>query len=134
MVHGLETALAGRLRFVFRNFPLMDIHPHALQAAEAAEAADAQGRFWDMLERLFKNQKALERGDLLRYATGLKLDADRFLVDLETHAHAARIQGDLDSGDESDVQGTPTLFVNEHRHEGGYNPDSLLAALRAAGA
>ena len=134
MVHGLETALAGRFRFVFRNFPLMDIHPHALQAAEGAEAADAQGSFWDMLERLFKNQKALEKEDLLRYAAGLKLDADRFLVDLTTHAHADRIQRDLDSGERSDVQGTPTLFVNERKHDGRYDPDSLLAALRAAGA
>lgn len=134
MVHGLETALAGRFRFVFRNFPLMDIHPHALQAAEAAEAADAQGRFWDMLERLFKNQKALDKEDLLRYATGLKLDADRVLTDLETHAHAERIQRDLDSGEASGVMGTPTLFVNDHKHEGGNDPNSLLAALRAAGA
>ena len=134
MVHGLEAALAGRLRFVFRNYPLMDIHRHAFQAAEAAEAAGAQGRFWDMLERLFKSQKALQQEDLLRYATAFKLDADRFLVDLSTHTHAERIQRDLDSGQNSDVQGTPTLFVNERKHKGSYDPDSLLAALRDAGA
>ena len=78
--------------------------------------------------------KPYQSFDLLRYATGLKLHADRFLVDLNTHAYADRIQRDLDSGEQSDVQGTPTLFVNERKHDGRYDPDSLLAALRAAGA
>ena len=112
----------------------MDIHPHALQAAEAAEATGAQGKFWDMFERLFKSQRALEPEDLLRYTTGFKLDVDRFLVDLNTHAHGARIQRDLDSGEQSGVEGTPTLFVNQRKHEGPHDPDSLLAALLAAGA
>ena len=134
MVHGLETELSGRIHFVYRNFPLTDIHPHALQAAEAAEAADAQGRFWDMHELLFLRQKALTSEDLLKYASELQLDTDRFVVDLTNHAHAERIQRDLDSGDESGVAGTPTLFVNGLKDEGRYDPVSLLAALRSAGA
>ena len=134
MVHGLETELPGQLQFVYRNFPLMDIHPHALQAAEAAEAADAEGWFWDMHELLFARQKALATEDMLKYAAELQLDTERFVVDLTTHAHADHIQRDLASGDESGVIGTPTLFVNGRKHEGRYDPTSLLAALRAAGA
>ncbi len=134
MVHGLEAELAGRFRFVYRNFPLVDIHAHALQAAEAAEAADAQGRFWEMHELLFARQKALATGDLLKYASELHLDTTRLAGDLTAHTHTGRIQRDLDSGDSSGVQGTPTLFIAERMHDGRRDHDSLLAALRSEGA
>ena len=134
MVHGLERELAGRFRFVYRNFPLAEIHPHAMQAAEAAEAADAQGRFWDMHELLFARQKALETADLLKYAAELHLDTERFAADLAAHAHTKRIQRDLDSGDSSGVMGTPALFIADRMHEGRRDHDALLAALQAAGA
>jgi len=130
----LERELAGRLRFVYRNFPLIEIHPHALQAAEAAETADAQGKFWEMHELLFAHQKAIETADLLRYAAELHLDTERFVADLTAHTHIQRIQRDLDSGDSSGVMGTPALFIGERMHDGRRDHASLLAALQSAGA
>jgi protein-disulfide isomerase len=134
VVRGLEEDLAGRFRFVYRNFPLAEIHPHALQAAEAAEAAGAQDRFWDMHELLFAHQKALATGDLLKYAAELHLDTGRLAGDLTARTHIPRIQRDLDSGESSSVQGTPTLFIGDRKHEGRRDRGALLAALQAAGA
>jgi protein-disulfide isomerase len=134
VVNGLERELEGRFRFVYRNFPLAEIHPHALQSAEAAEAAEAQGRFWDMHELLFTRQEALETADLLKYAAELHLDTGRLAGDLTAHTHIPRIQRDLDSGESSGVQGTPTLFIGDRKHEGHRDRGALLAALHAVGA
>jgi protein-disulfide isomerase len=111
VVRAAQQRAGDRLRYVFRNFPLAK-HPHAFRAAEAAEAAAAQGRFWEMYELLFRTQWALEDGDLARYAAQLGLDLDRFRDDLTRHAHAPRIRADLESGQRSGVRGTPTFFVN----------------------
>ncbi len=124
-----ETGAA--LLWVFRNFPLTEIHPHALQAAEAAEAAGAQGRFWDMHAKLFGNQKALEPEDLHRYATDIGLDAESFAAELASHAHLDRIEADFDGGVRSGVGGTPTFFTNGLGHDGPYSSSALLSALRA---
>ena len=125
-----EHQLGGHLRFAFRHFPLTGIHPHALAAAAAAEAAARQGRFWDMHELLFRRQKALEDGDLLRYAVQLGLDAAVFDRDRAGAAVADRIRRDVDSGLASgQVLGTPTLFIDGVVHRGGYDPPALLAAL-----
>jgi protein-disulfide isomerase len=122
--------LGGTVRFAFRHFPLTGIHPHALAAAAAAEAAAVQGRFWDMHELLFHRQKALEDGDLLRYAAQLGLDAAAFDRDRAGKAVLERIQRDVDSGLASgQVLGTPTLFIDGVVHRGGYDPPALLAAL-----
>ena len=126
--------LGDHFRFVFRNFPLVEIHPHALHAAEVAEAAGAQGRFWEMHDLLFARQRALADADLRRYAGELGLDTDRVERDLAVHAHVGRIEEDVRSGEQSGVEGTPTLFVNGRRHHGGYDAETLLAALSAAGA
>ena len=129
-IEQVERQLAGTLRFAFRHFPLTGIHPHALAAAAAAEAAALQGRFWDMHELLFHRQKALEDADLLRYAARLGLDAAAFDQDRTSRAVADRIRRDVDSGLASDqVLGTPTLFIDGLVHRGGYDPPALLAAL-----
>jgi protein-disulfide isomerase len=124
--------LGDDVRFVFRNFPLSQIHPHAFQAANAAEAAGGQGEFWGMHDLLFENQRHLDPPSLLAYARALGLDLQRFGADLTQQTYAPRIREDFLSGVRSGVNGTPTFFVNEVRHNGGYDPESLLAAIRAA--
>jgi protein-disulfide isomerase len=129
-IEQVEQQLGGNVRFAFRHFPLTGIHPHALAAAAAAEAAALQGRFWDMHELLFHRQKALEHSDLLRYAAQLGLDVAMFDRDQASVAVVERIRRDVDSGVASgQVLGTPTLFIDGAVHRGGYDPPTLLAAL-----
>lgn len=132
-VTGLKPALAQRfgadLRYVVRHLPLPDVHPHAELAARAAEAADRQGRFWEMHEVLFTHQDHLDIEDLIGYATKLDLDVDRFVEDLEDDATHARVRRDVASAEASGARGTPTFFVNGERHIGPYDADTLAAAL-----
>lgn len=123
--------MGNDLRFAFRHFPLSQIHPHAYQAAEAAEAAGAQGRFWELHDLMFENQDRLGLRDLIGYAGALGLDLERFVTDLRGHAHAGRLREDFLSGVRSGVNGTPTFFVNGLRHDGGYDVEVLLEALRS---
>jgi protein-disulfide isomerase len=132
IVKEVERILGGDLRSVFRNFPLSDIHPHAFQAAEAAESAAAQGGFWEMHARLFENQKRLRTKDLLSHARALRLDVERIEADLDARAYEERVRHDIRSGLRSGVNGTPTFFVNGVRHNGSYDVETLLDALRAA--
>jgi protein-disulfide isomerase len=120
------------LLFAFRNFPLSQIHPHAFLAAEAAEAAGAQGEYWPMHDKLFENQEALEPDDLVAYAKILRLDVARFAEDLSRNTHAAKVKGDFSSGVRSGVNGTPTFFVDGVRYDESWDPDTLTAALKAA--
>lgn len=122
----------GDLRYVWRHLPLTDVHPRAQTAAEAAEAAAAQGRFWDYYDLLLAHQDALTPRDLLGYAEQLGLDSERFLADLSTHAGAPRVAEDVDAADLSGVSGTPTFFVNGLRHYGAYDAETLARAVRAA--
>ena len=109
----VEQRLGGGVRFAFRHFPLTEIHPHALAAAAAAEAAALQGRFWNMHELLFHRQHALEDDDLRRYAAQLELDVARFDRDRTGADVLGRIRRDVDSGTASgEVRGTPTLFID----------------------
>jgi Na+/H+ antiporter NhaA len=124
----------GDVRYVWRHLPLSDVHPHAQLAADASEAAAFQGAFWAMHDLLLDHQGDLKAGDLLAYAEQLGLDLDRFRDDLQRHVHAPRVEEDVDSADMSGVTGTPTFFVNEKRHDGAYDINSLSAAVRAAGA
>jgi protein-disulfide isomerase len=120
----------GDVRFAFRHFPLTEIHPHALDAAAAAEAAALPGRFWDMHDLLFHRQTALEDDDLRRYASELGLDAARFDGERGGEAVLERIRRDVRSGLASEhVRGTPTLFIDGVVHRGGYAAASLLEAL-----
>jgi Na+/H+ antiporter NhaA len=124
----------GDVRYVWRHLPLSDVHPNAQLAAQAAEAAADQGRFWEMHDVLLANQDALRVSDLIGYADRLGLDGERFTNDLREHAGAARVAEDVDSADLSGVSGTPTFFVNGRRHYGAYDIATLSAAVRAAGA
>jgi protein-disulfide isomerase len=118
------------IRFAFRHFPLTDIHPHALAASEAAEAAYAQGRFWEMHELLFHCQLALEDDDLRGYAAEVGLDTARFDGDRAGAAVLERIRRDVESGEATgEILGTPTLFVDGVVHRGGHEVEALLAAL-----
>ncbi|HKR56377.1 MAG TPA: thioredoxin domain-containing protein [Gemmatimonadales bacterium] len=132
VVKRLQEKLGSRLRFVFRNFPLTTIHDHAEQAAEAAEAAGAQDRFWEMHDQLLGHQDDLEDDRLLAHARALSLDMKKFEADLKSHAFMSRVKEDLRSGIRSGVNGTPNFFINGRRHDRGPTYEELLAALEAA--
>ncbi len=132
IVKEIQRRLDGRLRFVFRNFPLAEAHPHAAHAAEAAEGAAAQGRFWEMHDTLFEHQQALDDPHLVEYAKSLGLDESRFRHELATHAHASRVREEFLSGVRSGVNGTPTFFINGFRHDDSWDVATLLRALEAA--
>jgi protein-disulfide isomerase len=126
--------LAGssELRYVWRHLPLNDVHPRAQLAAEATEAAAAQGTFWEMHDLLLDHQDALRPQDLVGYAGDLGLDVERFTDDLRRHTMAGRVAEDVDSADLSNVSGTPTFFVNGQRHQGAYDLETLSAAIHFA--
>jgi protein-disulfide isomerase len=126
-VERVEARLGDQVRFAFRHFPLAEIHPHAVAASAAAEAAALQGRFWEMHELLFHRQNALEHDDLGRYAAELGLDVERFDVDRASANVLARIRRDVESGLASgEVLGTPTIFIDGVVHRGSYEADALL--------
>jgi protein-disulfide isomerase len=129
MVKAIQQRLGDRLCFAFRNFPLANMHPYAEHAAEAAEAAGAQGRFWEMHDLLFENQNALGDENLGEYALALGLDARRLIKEISTGAHAERVRDDFRSGARGGVNGTPTFFINGARYEGPLDAGALVAAL-----
>jgi protein-disulfide isomerase len=132
VVKALQKRLGDQMRFVFRNFPLAQAHPHAEHAAEAAEAAGAQGKFWEMHDLLYENQDALEDEDLVRYARALHLDVPRFVKEMEAGTYLERVREDFRSGVRSGVNGTPSFFINGARHDGPFDLASLLAAIEEA--
>jgi protein-disulfide isomerase len=132
VVKTIQAELGDQLCFVFRNFPLVEIHPHALLAAEASEAAGAQGRFWQMHDMLFENAPDLTFEDILTYAEDIGLNLPQFIQDLRSERYLPQVEEDIESGMHSGVQGTPTFFINGVRHEGGYDLESLLGALQVA--
>ena len=132
IVKQIQERMGDRLRFVFRNFPITTSHPHSQQAAEAAEAASAQGKFWGMHDLLYENQKHLQEQDLAVYAERLGLQADRFTTELAKRTHLERVREDFMSGVRSGVNGTPTFFINGRRHDGSYEIEILLGALERA--
>jgi protein-disulfide isomerase len=129
IVKQIREALGNRLRFVFRHFPLANMHPHAELAAEAAEAAGAQGKFWGMHDLLYERQDALEDTDLVERAEILGLDIPRFVRELSARIHAPRVREDFMSGVRSGVNGTPSFYINGIRHDGGYDLATLLDAV-----
>ena len=132
IVRRIRDQLGGRLLFAFRNFPLREIHPLAERAAEAAEAAAAQGAFWQMHDRMYESGGALSREDLIRYAGELGLDSDRVAAELDSEVHRPRIERDLDSGIASGVTGTPGFFVGGRLYGGSFDAQSLRAALETS--
>jgi protein-disulfide isomerase len=119
-----------KISFVFRNFPLNDIHPHAQNAAEAAEAAAAQNKFWEMHDYLFEHHKVLDYSHLLEYAKKVGLDIERFKKDRSRHAYASLIEESLKSGVDSGVEGTPTFFINGTRYEGSWDLETFSETLK----
>ena len=132
VVRELQRQLGDRLRVVFRNFPCPDDHAHAEQAAEAADAAGAQGKFCEIHDLLFEHFAALEPADLMRYAAELGLDLGRFARELAAHAYAARVRDDARGGRRSGVNQAPTFFINGVRHGGFFSLPALREAIEAA--
>jgi protein-disulfide isomerase len=132
----IRELLAGHadVTYVWRHLPLDDVHPHARIAAEATEAAAAQGAFWQMHDLLLTHQDALKLFDLVRYAGELGLDVEAFTDAVKQRAYSARVQSDVDGADLSGVTGTPTFFINGRRHRGAFDLDTLSAAVKVAGA
>jgi protein-disulfide isomerase len=129
-----QQRLGNRVSFVFRNFAISQIHARAQNAAEAAEAAGAQNKFWQMHDMLFEHQQALENGYLVEYAEALGMDITRFLRDMSQHLHAERVHEDFMSGMRSGVNGTPAFFINGVRHDDPWDVETLLAAVEEAAA
>jgi protein-disulfide isomerase len=133
VIKEIQRLLADNLYFVFRNFPTVRTHPHAIRAAEAAESAAAQGKFWEMHDELFTHQQALEDHDLSRFAKRIGLDVERFARDMAEHSFLKKIEAEYQSAlfDEH-VTGTPTFYINEVRYTGATDVDSLLLAIKQA--
>jgi protein-disulfide isomerase len=132
IVRVLQQQLGDQLRFVFRNFPLTEIHPHALRAALVAEAAAAQGKFWQMHDAIFHHQHTLEDEDLTRFAEEVGLDMEHYARDMMQERHLPRIEEDVEGGERSGVQGTPTFFINGVLYRGSWEKEALLTVLEAA--
>jgi len=132
IVHRILDEVGDAVRFAYRHFPLTTIHPHAEPAAEAAEAAGSQGRYWEMHDLLFANQRNLAVPQLVTYAAALSLDVPRFTRETMGHVHLPKISEDFTSGVRSGVNGTPTFYVNGTRHDGGWDYASLMSALQQA--
>jgi protein-disulfide isomerase len=132
VVEELREKMSTQLCFVFRHFPLTTLHQHAQRAAEAAEAAGAQRRFWEMHDMLYRHQQQLDDVHLVTYAHILKLDPVRFRSELDSHAHLPKVKDDFMSGIRSGVNGTPAFYINGARYDGSWDLPALLAAVRAA--
>ena len=130
-VHRMLEEYPGLVLFVFRNFPIVELHPHAEQAAEAAEAAAAQGKFWPMYELLLRPLADLDLGSLLGYASQVGLDLNRFRAEVTERAHAARIERDIREGMRNGVNATPKFYVNGVRIDGKLPLEGLEDAIRA---
>jgi protein-disulfide isomerase len=130
ILRDLQNDIASRLRVVFRHYPLSGIHHHAQQAAEAAEAVGAQGKFWEMHTLLFERQDALRTKDLIRYAGELSLDVERFRNELKNATYSERVRADFIAGVQNGVNHTPGLFLNSVRYEGNWDRESIETLLK----
>ncbi|MGI8468188.1 MAG: DsbA family protein, partial [Pyrinomonadaceae bacterium] len=129
IIKKVQEKMGDKLRFVFRNFPLTQAHPNALHAAEAAEVAASQGKFWEMHDILYENQDALDDESLTTYAEKIGLDAKKFTEDLQNDTFEEKVRADFMNGVESGVNGTPTFFIDGTRYNGGWEYENLLDAL-----
>jgi protein-disulfide isomerase len=132
MIKAIAKAMGAQLRFVFRHMPLLEMHPYAQHAAEAAEAAGAQGKFWEMHDAILQQQSELGSDLLHQLAVKLKLDVERFSADVEERRYRPRVKRDFMGGMRSGVAGTPTFFINGKRYEGALDHASLLSAIGRA--
>jgi protein-disulfide isomerase len=132
IVKQVREIMGDQLRFVFRHFPLTQIHPYAEHAAEASEAAGAQGQFWEMHDLLYENQPMLDSLHLVMYAEKLALEGERFVRELEEGIYRERVRGDFLSGVRSGVNGTPAFFIKGVRYDGSWDLPPLVEALESA--
>ena len=130
VVKRLEAILGDQMRFVFRNYPLSSLEVNSKHAAEAAETSGAQNKFWEMHDLLFNQRHALSDRHLRVYATQCGLDMERFNRDMALHTFAVRVREDILSGKQDGVSDTPTFFINERRHSGPYDYETLLSAMK----
>jgi protein-disulfide isomerase len=130
IIAGLMEALGDQLSVTFRHFPMLEVHPHGQHAAEVAEAAAAQGRFWEMHDMLFANQNSLDDASLVKYAADLALDAERIRRELESHEFAGSVAEDRRSALASSVSGTPTFYIDGARYDRSVALRQMLAAIR----
>jgi len=132
IVKRVQKHFAKRMRFVFRNFPLSEMHPHAESAAETAEFAGSKGKFWEMHDLLFENQPKLGAALYLKLATELGLSADALREAVEKREFAARVKSDFTGGVRSGVNGTPTFYINGERYDGSFDYEDLLGAIESS--
>lgn len=125
----IQQQLGEQMRFVFRHFPQPDLHPEAYHAAEAAEAAASQNKFWEMHSHLLQHQSQLADSNLVEYAIALFLDVNQFLAEMASDCHLARVQADIESGIQSGVIKTPTFFINGLKHNDDQQLETLLEAV-----
>jgi protein-disulfide isomerase len=130
VVKEIISELPGKVVFIFRNFPLTDIHPDAFNAALAAEAAGLQNHFWEMYDLLFQNQENLEDDDLFRYASQLNLDTSRFEQDMQSQVLSSKIETDIEGGLRNGVNGTPTFYVNGEKYDEDWEDGRLMQYLK----
>jgi protein-disulfide isomerase len=130
IVKDIQQQLGMDIKFVFRNFPLSKIHPHALSAAVATEAAGQQGKFWEMHDIIFENQRALDSEHIFLFAHKLGLNLDRFKNDIQQKFLIDKVENDFESGIRSGVNRTPTFFINGKKYEGSWDENELLQYLR----
>ncbi len=132
IVKELLEQLGDQIAFVFRNFPVSEKHPRAERVAEALEAAGGQGRFWEMHDRFYERQHQLDAFDLEEHARVTGLDLELWRKDVRERTYLHRMYEDLETGRESGVMNTPAFFINGSRHQGDYDFESLLTAIRRA--
>jgi|SRR5688572_837838 protein-disulfide isomerase len=130
IIKSIQQKLGPDLKFVFRNFPLSKIHPHAFSAAVATEAAGLQDKFWEMHDIVFENQKILDAENIFLFAQTIGLDLDRFKNDVEQNELAEKVRQDFESGLRSGVNRTPSFFINGKKYEGGWEEDIFLQYLK----
>ena len=128
----LMERMGDQLRFVYRYYPLVEMHPHAEHAAEVAEAAAAQGKFWEMYNELYQHQRQLDDDHLMQYAQAIGMDTQRLDDDMQKAVYTKRVEDDIASGDQSGVEGTPTFYINGMYYDGAYNVDAMQEALEQA--
>jgi protein-disulfide isomerase len=130
IIKNIQKQLGAQLRFVFRNFPISEVHPHAQHAAEAAESAGVQNKFWGMHDYLYEHQHKLDDNHLRQYASTLEMDVARFDDEMAKHVHADRVREDFMSGIRSGVNGTPTFYINGIRYDDSWDEETLLTTIK----
>jgi protein-disulfide isomerase len=131
ILKNIQKKLGHKLKFVFRNFPLAEVHPNAMNAAVAAEAASPQDKFWEMHDTIFENQQHLSDVDLIKYAAKIGLNIEQFETDFETPEFLEKVESDFESGIRSGVNGTPSFFINGEKYDEDWEETPFLSYLNS---